>query len=515
MILHHVSVRTLVLRLFSLFPLLTLLTNCATPPRAPTHCDLWIRNGDVVDGTGAPRSRADVLVTGDTITWVGPVDAGAVTAARTLDATGCVVTPGFIDAHAHGSPLRSGKFENFRAMGVTTICLGMDGGSASSAPLPRFFEITADRGFGVNIAPFLGHGAARRAVGIGTATEVSDAQRAELRAYVADSLEHGAFGLTTGLEYEPGRFAQMPELTAAAQPLGRAGAVVMSHVRNEDDEALLASLDELFEQCRGAGCAAHISHLKVVYGKGRDRADAILAHIDAARRDGLTITADVYPYVASYTGIGIVFPSWARAPNDYEAVKATRRAELAAHLRRRVTLRNGPEATVFGSGPFAGQSLAAAATAAGKPFEDLLIDDVGPSGASAAYFVMSAEVMERFLLDPHVMVASDGSPTMRHPRGHGTFARVLREHVQERGLLTLEEAVRKMTSLPADTVGLPRRGRLQTGHIADLLVFDPTEVRDHATFADPYQKATGIRHIVVAGSEAPDAGRVLRRPRTR
>lgn len=486
---------------------------CAAVPGTPRRCDLWIRGGEVVDGSGSLARRADVLVAEGRIIAMGSFVDGAVLAAETIDATGCVVTPGFIDVHAHGDPLRSPRFANFRAMGVTTICLGMDGGAPSRETCERFIELAAERSFGVNIVPFVGHGAVRREAGVGHASEVTAAQCEALAGRVRTGLDAGAFGLTTGLEYEPGRFARMPELVAVAEPVAAAGGVVMSHVRNEDDAAIEASIAELLEQCGAAGCAAHVSHLKIVYGHGAARAQAVLAQLAAARSASLPVTADLYPYVASYTGIGIVFPEWARPPHDYEAVRAERRAELADYLRRRVAQRNGPTATVFGSGPFAGRSLAQAAAAAGKPFEALLIDDVGPGGASAAYFVMASDVMERFLIDPYVMIASDGSPTMRHPRGHGTFAKVIREHVVERGLLSLEEAVRKMTGLPAATLGLTDRGRVAVGAVADLLVFDPTEVRDHATFAEPFRPATGFRHVLIGGSAGADAGRLLRRSR--
>jgi N-acyl-D-aspartate/D-glutamate deacylase len=265
-----------------------------------------------------------------------------------------------------------------------------------------------------------------------------------------------------------------------------------------------------------------VSHIKIVYGHGVDRAEEILAVLDAARAEGLDVTADLYPYTASYTGIGIVFPAWAKEPNDYDEVVRTKRPELAEYLRRRVTLRNGPEATLFGTGKWTGKTLAEVAAELDKPFEDALIDDIGPNGASAAYFVMSPEVMERFLVDPHVMICSDGSPTSSHPRGHGAQARVIRKYVVEDEKLSLEEAVRKMTGLPAATLGLDKmgRGRVQSGFAADLLVFDPARVRDNATFEEPRQLAEGFDWVIVNGKIAREdgqftdarTGRVLRRP---
>jgi N-acyl-D-amino-acid deacylase len=231
--------------------------------------------------------------------------------------------------------------------------------------------------------------------------------------------------------------------------------------------------------------------------------------MQAARTAGLRVTADIYPYNASYTGIGIVFPDWAKPPQDYAQVVKVRRAELAEHLRCRVTSRNGPGATLFGTDPWTGRTLAEVAAELGKPFEDVLIDEIGPDGASAAYFVMDAALQERLLVDPHVMICSDGSPTMQHPRGHGAFARVIRKFVVERKLLTLEEAVHKMTGLAAATIGLERikRGRLAEGYAADLLVFDPQQVRDNATYRQPHQLATGFAWVIVNGQIARENGK--------
>ncbi|MBK8976609.1 MAG: amidohydrolase family protein [Planctomycetes bacterium] len=315
---------------------------------------------------------------------------------------------------------------------------------------------------------------------------------------VARALDAGALGLSTGLEYVPGWFADRAELAAVAGPVGARGALVASHVRSEDADAIEAAVGELLQQCEDAGAAAHLSHAKVVHAREPVAAERVLAMLDDARSRGIRATADVYPYVASYTGLSILFPDWALPPHDYAEVVADRRAELAAHLRRRVESRNGPAATLFGSGPYAARTLEQVAMERGVPFEDVLIE-LGASGASAAYFVMAEPVMERFLRDEHVMVASDGSPTMLHPRGHGTFARVLERYVRERGMLSLEAAVHKMTGLPAATVGLADRGVLRTGAIADLVVFDLGRVHDRATFTAPFERAAGFEQVLVGG----------------
>jgi hypothetical protein len=226
-----------------------------------------------------------------------------------------------------------------------------------------------------------------------------------------------------------------------------------------------------------------------------------------ARAGGVQVTGDVYPYTASFTSLAILFPEWARPPHDYRAVVRARRAELAEHLRQRVENRNGPEATLIGTGRWAGRTLADVARELGRPFEQVLID-LGPGGASAAYFVMDEAVMRRFLQDPLVAVSSDGSPTMLHPRGHGAFARVIRRYVVDEPLLSIEEAVRKMTGLTASIVGLDDpdrvdpRGRIRAGWVADLVVFDPARVRDRAEYHDPHQLADGIRAVWIGGRTA-------------
>jgi N-acyl-D-amino-acid deacylase len=338
---------------------------------------------------------------------------------------------------------------------------------------------------------------------------------------VESALRAGCFGLSTGLEYTAGAHADLRELVAVARPVGQAGGLVMSHMRSEDDDQIEAALDELFDQGLDSGSAVHISHIKVVYGRDAERAEEILVRMQQARERGLRVTADLYPYLASYTGIGIVFPEWAKAPNDYARVVAERRDELAEYLRHRVTRRNGPEATLLGTGPWKGRTLAEVASELGKPFEEVLIDDIGPSGASGAYFVMDDALQQRLLMDPSVMVCTDGGPDMHHPRGYGAFARIIGEFVLQRGSLSLPEAVHKMSGLPARTLGLADRGLLRPGYAADLLVFDPASVTDRATYEEPHQLAEGFDLVIVNGrvvreggrSNGTRNGRMLRRPR--
>jgi N-acyl-D-amino-acid deacylase len=476
--------------------------------RAPDAPYDWlIAGGTVVDGTGEPGRIADILVRDGMIAYVGTVDADTIQVRQRFDARGLVLAPGFIDAHAHGDPAAAPDFTNFLAMGVTTIVLGQDGGGPRARELAAYLDAVDAARPSVNVAYLVGHNTIRGESGV--AHGIPDRAGLDRMArLVATGLEAGAFGLSTGLEYDPGVRADLPELVAIARPVAAVDGVVMSHMRSEDEDRVEAALAELIEQGRQSGARVHVSHLKVVLGRDPAVADRMLAAMAAARDQGITVTGDVYPYTASFTGLAILFPEWARPPHDYQDVVRRRGSELAAHLRQRVEARNGPEATLLGTGRWAGRTLADVAREEGRPFEQILVE-LGPRGASAAYFVMDEGVMARFLADPHVVVSSDGSPTMLHPRGYGTFARVIRRYVVDQELLTLEDAVRKMTGLTAAVVGLDapdradrRRGLLREGWAADLVAFDPARVRDPAAYEEPHQLAEGMSAVWVGGGMA-------------
>ncbi len=472
--------------------------------------DLLIYNGQVLDGRDSVSRLTDILIRNDSILFIGKADTAAIVVEQVIDATGKYVTPGFIDTHAHGNPLETPGFENFLAMGVTTICLGQDGESPEYENLRPWMEKVDSLGPGVNIALFAGHGTLRQLSGAGYKPEPEPAEMARMEALLADALAAGCFGMATGLEYTPGTYAGDEELAALARGVGARNGLIMSHIRNEDDDAIEASLQELLRQ--GRYCNVQVSHLKVVYGKGEERAEQILALLEEARSKGdFSVTADIYPYTASYTGIGIVFPQWAKPPNNYEQVKRERREELLEFLRRKVMARNGPGATLFGTAPYAGKTLAEVAAEQGRPFEEVLLD-IGPGGASGAYFVMDEALQGRLLEDPHVMICSDGSPTMHHPRGYGSFPKIIEQYVQQEQRFSLAEAVRKMTSLPARTLGLKNRGLLKAGYHADLLVFDPQKVKARATFSEPHQLAEGMEWVVVNGKLAFQNGQLVSRP---
>ena len=423
-----------------------------------------------------------------------------------IDAGGKVLAPGFIDAHAHGNPFSTPDFDNFLHMGVTTISLGQDGRSPEDGPVAEWMDRVDALGTGVHILHFIGHGTVRERVVAPPVTGLEPHVLEQMQRVIDDAMRDGSFGLSTGTEYNPGYHADAEELAAIARPVAGHGGLVMSHIRSEDDDLVEAAIEELIEQGRRSGAHVHVSHIKIVFGEGEERAEEVLAVMHRARDEGVEVTADLYPYAASFTGIGIVFPDWAMPPNDFDSVRTHRRDDLSEFLHARVMLRNGPEATLFGTAPWAGMTLAEVADSLGKPFEDVLIDDIPPGSASAAYFVMDEDVVRRLLLDPLVMVSSDGSPTMRHPRGYGSFAKIIRQYVTEEGVLSLEEAVRKMTGLTASTLGLDDPGRvdvprglIREGFAADLVVFDPERVRDRATFEEPHRLAEGMSWVFVDG----------------
>ena len=464
--------------------------------------DWHIDNANVIDGTGQPSFQADLLIRGNAIGYIGEVNPDTISVANYVDATGKVVTPGFIDAHAHGDPMETPAFQNFLGMGVTTIVLGQDGSSPMVGNLNQWFGKVEEVSPAVNIAMFSGHGSIRSKVGVGkqkpSATELE-----KMSKLLEADFEAGAFGMSTGLEYVPGIYAQKEELQQLAKVVGKHRGMIMSHMRSEDDSKIMASLNELAAQ--GEYAPVHASHLKVVYGKGQQRAEEILNYIESFREQDIEFTADVYPYEASYTGIGIVFPEWAKTESGWKQAMKERPDMLRRYLEDKVKQRNGPDAILFGSGKFAGKTLAEASKQTGQSPIDLLLE-MGPQGASAAHFVMDKELQDRIVMADKVMISSDGSPTMHHPRGYGSFAKIIEHYVLEEQMLSLEQAIYKMSGLPAQTLGLEDRGTIQEGNKADLLIFDPNEVEAKATFSNPHKLAEGFNWIMVNGQLVRNQG---------
>ena len=472
-----------------------------------------LRDVLLVDGTGTPGRRTDVLVRGDRIERIGAISARGLPGIRVIDGGGRVLAPGFIDLHTHGNPLTT-SYAPFLAMGVTTVLLGQDGGSPSlpdagtaADSLPAWMDAMDRTTPDINVATLSGHGALRRRAGIDDGTrKPSDAQLAHLQAVLEQDLSAGAFGMSTGLEYVPGRYAETRELASLGPVIAARDGIAMSHMRSEDVGDVRDSIRELVA---AAGPArAHVSHLKVVYGKGEAMAEDLLAFIRSLRGPGQPLTADAYPYEASYTGVAILFPEWALPPSDYAAVLESRRDELRDYLQQRMEKRGGPAALLFGTGRYAGSTLAQVAEQAGRPFAEVLLE-LGPGGGQAAHFVMDRELQDRLLLDPTVAVATDHSPGGSHPRGAGTFAKWIEDFAVRTQRVPLAEAVRKASALPASILGLGDRGTIRVGARADLLLFDPARVHARADYMDPKALAEGFDVVLVNGRPAYEAGALV------
>ena len=502
-------------------------------PTRPRH-DLVLRGGRVVDGSGRPAFDADVAIRAGRVAAVGRAlrDTGRLE----LDARGLLVAPGFVDIHSHGDGTMwaDPRTESLIRQGITTIIVGQDGSSRAPAAADGADDDRQFASFGdlwsalrdlrpaVNVASMVGLGSVREAV-VGEAYRV--ATPAELRRMarvVDDALGDGACGASSGLEYTPGAFAPRAELVALCRPLARRKLPYATHLRNEDDW-LLEAVDEAISVARDAGCPLQISHLKTQGPRNWGKLNDVFARVAAARQAGVDTMFDRYPYVAYQTGLTNLFPVWSRDGGARELLTRVAKADSADRIRTetlaKVELIGGWD-NVMISGVAApddkaveGKRLGAYAASLGRDPYDIAVDllrrsngDVGMVG-----FAMSEQNLERILAHPQSMVCSDGGayavngPARQghpHPRGLGTFPRVLARYVRERHVLGLEQAVRKMTSLPASRVGLPDRGWIGVGLPADVVVFDPATIEDRATFADPFQYPAGIKAVVVNGSLA-------------
>lgn len=483
-------------------------------PATPADFDLLLRGGRVVDGTGAPAVAADVGVRDGRIVAVGTLTGR--TATTVMDVRGQVVAPGFIDPHTHGRDrLRDiPTADNLVRQGITTMVEGNDG--VSPLPLGVFLDSVASWRPAPNVALFVGHGTVRREV-LGTANRApTAADLAAMEALVRQAMADGAVGLSSGLFYVPGNFAPPSELAALARVAAAAGGIYTSHMRNEDD-SVLAAVSETIAVGRATGIPVLISHHKVGGSRNYGRSAQSLALMRAAREAGVRVAFDQYPYTASHTGISSIVPAWARAEDGLAARlrDPALRARIEGEMRAFVSMRFGDDpsriqlARCGFDRTLAGRTLADVLAARGVPSSPaaitaLVLELVGRGGCSAIFHSFDEGDVERLLASPYGMIGSDGALTAfgessPHPRAYGTYPRVLGRYVRERGVIALEEAVRRMTSAPADLLGFAERGRIAPGLVADLVVFDPATVADRATFTAPHQYPVGIPHVFVGG----------------
>ena len=484
--------------------------------------DLLITNARIADGTGAALKNGSIAVKGQRIVAVGEVSGSAATV---IDAQDRVVAPGFIDVHTHSERIaRTPTAENFVRMGVTTIVTGNCGGSRTD--VAKFFdELTAAK-VAINVATLIGHNSVRQKAMGGNLSRPPTAEEMEkMKALVDQAMKEGAVGLSTGLIYLPGTFAKTEEIVELAKVASAHGGIYASHMRAETTK-IFDALDELFRVAREAKIRAEVSHLKLSGPSAWGKSAEVLAALDHARAEGLSITHDAYAYTASSTGLSQLIPDKAREGTraDFTAriADASQKAEILAEMKR---TRERQGRTDYGYAVIAkfdadpslnGKSLPDAAklkrgSASIEDQVELILDIERQGGGSAIFHGMSEPDLQAFLRHPLTMIASDGGPRIPgedvpHPRSYGNNARVLGRYVRELKLLTLEDAIRRMTSLPAQTFHLPDRGVLRPGAFADIVIFDPAKVNDPATFEDPHHYAEGFTDVIVNGGVVLRAG---------
>ena len=485
----------------------------ATPDSA---FSLILEGGAVYDGRGGAPFVADVGVRGDRVAGVG--DLAGRPAERRLDVRGLAVAPGFIDIHSHAESriFERPHAENYLHQGVTTALGGQDG--RSPYPTGAFLDRLENAPAAIHLGLFVGHGTVRAHV-MGNADRApTEAELAQMQALVEQAMREGAFGLSSGLEYTPGIYAETEELVALARATAPWGGLYISHIRDEGGR-LLESVAEVIRVGEEAGVPAQVTHHKVVGPDRWGRSEASLRLIERARARGVDVAGDQYPYAASSTSLTILFPAWSLEGNA-EAQQARwredeTRAKLQAGIARHLREERGGDpgtivmATCAGDPSLNGQSLAGILEERGRPVDvgeaaSLAIELHEQGGCQVVLHSMSEADVRQIMRHPWTMIASDGGipipgSGVPHPRNYGAFARVLGRYARDGGILSLEEAIRKMTSLPAARLGLDDRGLLRPGAAADLVVFDPDAITDPATFADPHQYATGVRHVFVAG----------------
>jgi N-acyl-D-amino-acid deacylase len=507
--------------------------------------DLLFRGATVIDGTGAPRFEADVGVRGERIAAVGDLAAGE--AGVTVQADGKMLAPGFVDMHSHSDRtlVINPRAEAAVRQGVTLEVIGNCG--MSVAPLTEamrddearawrrwvdytpawrsmaeYLRTLEDAGVGINVAALAGHGTVRRAV-MGFAMRAPSAEELTvMRRHVEAALREGAVGLATGLIYPPGAYSQTEELIELSRPVAEAHGIYATHMRDEG-LGLLESVSEAIRIGRESGASVQISHHKASSPRAWGLVHQSLPLIDQANAEGVRVDFDQYPYTASSTGLGAVLPGWAHE-GGWPALKRRlqdpeQRARVAdttdASRRERFAEGLGWEDVLIAGSPrdpsVEGRTVAEVAAARGAdPVEtvfELLL--AGEGDVAAIYFSMSEDDVRTVMRHPRMMVGSDSAsaapygPLGRgkpHPRGYGTFARILGHYVRQEGVLSWEAAVHKMTLRGSRKLGLTDRGAIRVGAFADLVLFDPATIRDNATYANPHQFASGVSHVVVNGT---------------
>jgi N-acyl-D-aspartate/D-glutamate deacylase len=493
----------------------------AGPKAADTN--VVLRGATVFDGTGAPGMKADVHLKGDRIAAVGLL--GKIDGAAEVDAAGLYVCPGFIDLHTHcdtGSPAltdAAGRSnQNYVAQCVTTVVTGNCG--SGPVDVARYFAALEKGGVGTNVIHQAPHNSIRERVRGNENRAPTAAELKRMEELVEKAIDDGAVGLATGLIYNPGTYARTEEIVALARVVGRRGGLYASHIRNEGT-GLLDAVEEAIRIGREGGCRVHISHIKASGKAAWGKSAAAVALIEEARRKGLAVTADQYPYVASSTSLrATLVPARYRegtqkdflARLDDPAEGPRMKADIAAALEGRQGGGRIQIARYAAKPEWQGRKIDAIADAAKREPIDVVLEIERNGGAQVVNFGMSEEDVRVYMRQPWVATASDGSthrpgPTVPHPRSYGTFPRKIGRYAIEEKLVPVELAVRSASGLPADILRLTDRGYLKPGFFADVVVFDPVAYRDTATFERPHQYATGVKWVFVNGRPIVTDGR--------
>jgi len=498
--------------------------------------DLLIRGARVVDGTGNPWFRADVGIRDGKIASIGKLPAA--TADRVIDARNRVLAPGFIDVHTHieGAVEQVPRGDNYVLDGVTTVVTGNCGGS--NVRVKEWFDKLSQLGLGLNVSTLIGHNSVRAEVMGRANRQATPEELRQMEALVEQAMREGAVGFSTGLIYIPGTYSNTEEVVALGKAAGRIGGVYASHMRDEG-EKVLEAITEAAEVARAAGVPAQLSHFKIDTPRLWGMSTKSLALVEKYRREGVDVVVDQYPYDHSSTGLATTLPSWALADGNQAVQERLAAPETRARIKREmlerlanlghkdysyaIVARFEPDKT------YEGKNISEINTLKGreKTVEneaETVLDLMQQGGAQMVFHSMGMEDVERIMRYPHTAIASDGGVRvfgqgMPHPRSYGTNARVLAEFVRNRKILTLEDAIRRMTSLPARTFDFRDRGQIREGFAADLVLFDPERVQDKATFQNPHQYTEGFDAVLVNGVAMVDdgkltdakGGRVLRR----
>jgi N-acyl-D-amino-acid deacylase len=503
--------------------ILSFLAGASTLTAQGTRYDLIIRNGRVLDGSGNPWFYADVAVSGDRIVAVG--DLGTATAARTIDAKGLVVSPGFIDVHSHAGPaLATPGLAHGRpllAQGITTIFANPDGGGPVDLPKQR--SALQHNPLGVNVALMVPHGSVRGAVLGMSDRDPSPAELERMQALTEQGMQAGAFGLSDGPYYAPASYSKTAEIVALAKVASRYGGVYTSHIRDESDYTvgLVAAVDEVITVSREAKLPGIVTHIKALGPHVWGLSEHIVQRMEQARQQGVQVYADQYPYEASGTGIvGALVPRWALVGGDTALRRRiddpTEGARLRTEINENLERRGGADRLQISDynadHSLEGKTLGQVARDRNLAPVEMALAMQKKGGAGLTSFNMNEGDIATFMRQPWTMTSTDGGLVeigdgVPHPRFYGAFSRKIRKYVNEEHVLDLPAAIRSMTSLPAGVFHMEDRGSIRPGMRADILVFDPAQVRDLATYDKPHQLSQGMVAIIVNGGVAMDGGK--------